>query len=515
MKRYLFILSVFSAHLIHAQIPSPGATISITAAPPSSATAELYILQAETNSPALNNPVLVVEGFDLDNTMNWPELYALLNQQNLIEDLQDFGRDLVVLNFTDSTINIHSNAAVNAAAINYINANRANPADKFTAVGASLGGLTLRMALVETPNHDVDAWISFDAPHEGANIPLGVQEYLEFFSGYNPAAADLLAALDSPAARQMLLSHHTHPDGLTGGSIPHRADYVTALNSIGYPTNSKSIAISNGSGFGEKQPFTPGEKIINWTDSGGLFTPSIESEVFALPQTPGTVFSGEVRLIIPIDSATVNAHHPLPLDNAPGGARATFLQLFTNIPPDQISGDDYCNYTNHCFIPTVSALGIPLENIESNLATHVELLELSPFDEIHFATNNEEHVEINPRNKRWIMRSILEGYDTDSDGFDDYREFLLGTAHDSADDRLQIELDIMTYSNMLSVAWNTYPNTKYSIWYSPELGAAWSLIDSVEPVSASGIVTNLYLNPSSSVSGFVLITGEPIDPVTD
>ena len=514
MKLKILISTVYLAGSAMAQVPSPTATVVITAAPPSLATAELYILQADSNAPALHNPVLVVEGFDLDNSLNWPELYDLLNQENLVEDIRFYGRDLIVLNFTDSTLNIHSNAAVNAAAIDFINSNRADLNDKFTAVGASLGGLTLRQALAGMANHQVDAWISFDAPHEGANIPLGVQEYLEFFADYNDSAAELLTALDSPAARQMLLVHHTHSDGQAGGSDPWRSDYVAALNTMGYPTNTKSIAISNGSGFGEKQPFSPGEKIINWTDDGGFLEPDIESEVFALPQAEGTVFRGEVRLLIPIDSATVNTYHPLPLDNAPGGARATFLQLYTNIPPDQISADDYCSYTNHCFIPTVSALGIPLSNVESNLSAAPGLLALSPFDEIHFATNNEEHVEINARNKRWIMRGILENLDTDGDGLDDYQEFLLGTDYQSAADTLNIELALTATGNTFTVSWELLPNTRYDVWYTAELDTTWIIIDTLSPSSFSSI-TNTYLYPGTNRAGFIYVTGIPIDPVSD
>lgn len=162
-------------------VPDPTETVAITSAPPSTATGLLYILKADTNTPALHNPVLVAEGFDINNSMNWPELYDLLNQENLVADMQAFGRDLIVLNFDDSTINIHSNSALNEAAIAYINAHRADPSDKFIAVGPSLGGLTLREALVNMPNHDVDTWISFDVPHEGGNMPLGIQEFLEFF----------------------------------------------------------------------------------------------------------------------------------------------------------------------------------------------------------------------------------------------------------------------------------------------------------------------------------------------
>ena len=48
--------------------------------------------------------------FDLDNTMNADELYALLNQENLIETLRADGYDAVVLNFLDATDYLQRNS---------------------------------------------------------------------------------------------------------------------------------------------------------------------------------------------------------------------------------------------------------------------------------------------------------------------------------------------------------------------------------------------------------------------
>ncbi len=513
---FLFTCSAVLLFSASAQIiPDPTEIISLTSAPPYSATGLLYVAKADTNAPALNNPVLVVEGFDLDNSMDWPELYDLLNQESLVEDIQAFGRDLVILNFGDSTLDILANTALTETAIDYINANRADPTDKFIAVGASLGALTVRKALVDMADHDVNSWISFDGPHEGANIPLGIQEYLEFFASQNASASNLLAILDRPAARQMLLAHHSVPDGLTGGSLPEYSDYFALMDAAGYPTNCKGIAISNGSGLGDTLPFNPGDQIIHWTDSGFL-EPTINADVYALPRTSATVFSGSITFIIPIDSVTVNSYHPLSFDNAPGGTRSTFLQLYTNIPPDQISGDDYLTTTNHCFIPTVSALGIPIGNLESNLAANTGLLALSPFDEIHYATNNEEHVEINPRNKRWIMRAALEGHDTDSDGWDDYQEYMLGTDHASSVSQPAIELDIVLEptNHAVRIAWATHPNTQYEVWYTEELGEPWFLITNIPPTSLANI-TNEYEFAGTNTIGFFAVSGEPVDPVTD
>lgn len=515
IRRSILILLTSIQWVAGQIIPDPTETVALTSSPPNSVTGELYISKADTNVPRLHNPVLVVEGFDIDNSMNWPELYDLLNQETLVVDLQTYGRDLAILNFGDSTADILANAKLTETAINYVNANRADPSDKFTAVGASLGGLTTRKALVEMPAHDVDTWISFDAPHEGANIPLGLQEYVEYFAEYEPAADELLTSLDRLAARQLLLVHRSNSDGLAGGSITEREDFQSVMGATGYPTNCKTIAISNGSGFGEKYPFASGEHIIHWTGTSGIF--DVNADIYALPQTSATAFRGAIKLsIFTVDSTTVNAYYPLSIDNAPGGGRGTFFQLYTNIPSDQIGSDDYCTQTNHCFIPTVSALGIPIEHIATNLSAHAELTALSPFDEIHYGIHNEEHVEINIRNKRWIMRAVLEDQDTDGDGYDDYQEYLLGTAYDSADSLLSVYavIEVFLVDSTAVLSWNAFPNTQYEVWFAAELGDPWLLFETILPTLAPDI-TREYLIDTEERSGFFKIVATPVDPVTD
>ena len=128
MKRGVLLFTSYCMWLSMAwAIPDPTETISLTSTPPYLATGLLYVSKADTNAPGLNNPVLVVEGFDLDNSMDWPKLYELLNQENLVGDIQSFGRDLIILNFGDSTIDIEANAALTETAIEYINTNRTNP----------------------------------------------------------------------------------------------------------------------------------------------------------------------------------------------------------------------------------------------------------------------------------------------------------------------------------------------------------------------------------------------------
>lgn len=524
----VIVLALLASHVSGQIVPPPTETVILTSAPPYAATGDLFILKADTNSVGLTCPVLVVEGFDLDNSMGWEALYTLLNQEYLAEDMQAYGRDLLVLNFGDSTIDILANTALTESAIDYINAHRADPSDKFTAVGASLGGLTLRKALVDMPNHDVDTWISFDAPHEGANIPLGVQEFFEHFSTVSLADFDaireFLVSLDSPAARQLLLVHHSHsPDAPAGSSAPERQNFVDTMNAAGYPTNCKTIAISNGSGFGEKLPFDPGDLIIHWHHDGPwLIGPDIDADMYALPRstnTASTVYSGRFTSLLGSaspSSKTVSSQYPLSLDNAPGGHRSSFYQIFTNLPASYIDSDDYCTQTNHCFVPTVSALGIPIDNIESNLASHAALTRLSPFDEIHYAINNEAHVEINAHNKRWIVRALLEDFDTDGDGLDDYEESLIGTAYDSSNSTLKVVQSIAAFSTTgtVQLAWSAFPNTQYDVWFTDVLSNSWSLVENIPPTPDPDIM-RAYVPDPESPSGFFLISATPVDPVTD
>ena len=252
--------------------PDPTETVALSGG-------QLYIYKSDSHA-GLRCPVFVVEGFDMNNDMGWDELYAILNKEQMAETLRAYGRDLVVLDFTDAMDDIiNVNAVVAMDAINYINSVRSNMADKFTVIGASMGGLVTRIALAQMDQDPalygqshVNTWISFDSPQEGANIPLGLQEFFKFFgdistlsSTYSSLAAaeEYKKKVDSPAAQQMILCHYLSAAGLAAPS-PQYISFYQTLRNYGYPTSCKRIAVSNGSKYGFKQPFQPGQLIIDW-----------------------------------------------------------------------------------------------------------------------------------------------------------------------------------------------------------------------------------------------------------
>ena len=75
-----------------------------------------------------------------------------------------------------------------------------------------MGGLISRYALtyMESKNidHNTRLFISFDTPHRGANVPLGNQYWLKYFSN-EPKAQESVEVLSTPAAKQMLVYHES------------------------------------------------------------------------------------------------------------------------------------------------------------------------------------------------------------------------------------------------------------------------------------------------------------------
>jgi hypothetical protein len=367
----------------------------------------VYLAPGRTH---LVNPAVVVEGFDLDNSMNWDELYALLNQENLIENLRADGFDAVVLNFTDATDYMQRNAFVLVELLRQIRG-MVSPQISVALAGASMGGLVSRYALayMETNGlpHSVRTFISLDAPHLGADIPLGIQYWINFFSTQSSDAATFLSELNRPAARQMLVYHYTDPAGTTGQPDPLRGTFATDLAAVGsWPSQPRLVAIANGSDNGSGEPFAPGAQIIQWSYSD-LLT-GITGNVWAVPNVASTkIFDGRIRvLFVTTASQAVTVSGTQPYDNAPGGWRASMSQLDSVAAP---YGDIVAFYPNHCFIPTVSALAYTTTDLFHSIASDPNPVSNTPFDAIYSQDTNQEHVAITPQNAAWIRNEVETG----------------------------------------------------------------------------------------------------------
>jgi len=391
------------------ETPLPHDTLFITATEPylgQPGTGEAYVYLSDSNA-VLTNPIVVIEGFDLDNTMNWDELYTLLNQEALVETLRADGYDAVVLNFTEATDYMQRNAYVVVELLEQI-AGMIAPEQKLVLIGASMGGIVSRYALAwmesEAVDHRVRTFLSFDAPHKGANIPLGMQYWLDFFSDLSTEAEYLLGRLDTPAARQLLAYHHTDPPGATGEADSLRPAFQADLAAVGdWPLLPRRAAIINGSGQALDQGFAAGDPIIEYEYDGLLV--DITGNVWAVPDGGSAmIFDGRIR-IWPLSATTlqVTVSGTAPYDNAPGGYRASMAEMDSTEAP---YGDIVALHPNHCFIPTVSSLALDSANLFFSPSGDPDLLDQTPFDAVYYPEENQEHVAITPESAQWFLGEV-------------------------------------------------------------------------------------------------------------
>jgi hypothetical protein len=393
--------------------PLPHDTLAVTATVPHEGqfgTGEAYVYLADSHTE-VENPVVVLEGFDLDNSMNWEELYELLNQQSLIEDVRALGFDAVVLNFADATVAIQENAFVALELIQQVRSLVGEPAS-LVVVGASMGGLVGRYALGYAEqhgiDHDVRTFISFDAPHQGAMVPLGIQYWVDFFAGQSADAALLLASLDSPAARQMLLYHHTTPPGATGEPDSLHGALTAELAALGdWPAGPRLSAVANGSGSQTNQGFPAGDQLIQWEYESLLV--DIIGNVWAVPDGASQlIFDGLIDIfLLPPETMSVTVAGTLPWDGAPGGWRGSMAQMDTTQAP---FGDIVALHDNHCFVPTISALALDhTTDPFHDVAGDPDLPDHTPFDAFLFPVANEEHIHVTAVTAQWLLDEIALG----------------------------------------------------------------------------------------------------------
>ncbi len=391
--------------------PNPTATWQIMADSTylnSASGGEIYVYHGAGHT-SLYDPVIIIEGFDIYDSYNWPELYELMNQQNLIEDLIAMGFDALVLNFDDPVTYIQRNAFLVMKLIQMVN-DSVNFTKQPFLIGPSMGGLISRYVLNYMEHsgldHNVRTFLSFDSPQQGANIPLGLQFWIHFFVTESVDAAFLDSRLLSPAAKQMLSYHYTQSNALVGAPDQLFPQLMNELILMGdYPGNTRNVSIINGSGNAANQGYNPADQIVEYEFYS--FLVDIIGNCWAIPTiSQTTIFNGLIDRPWPFtdNQQTINLNPAFPLDNCPGGYRSSMLELQNQTAP---YGSIVAVHHNHCFIPTISSLDIDTNNYFYNAQSDPAILNRTPFDMVYFPTVNEEHIHISPAAKDWIIKEIM------------------------------------------------------------------------------------------------------------
>ena len=404
----------------------------------------------------LRKPIIVVDGFDPGDERGIEKLHDdyLNNEQNIFfaDNLRADGYDVVLLNFPNYEIGrfsyhnlqipimrdggadyIERNARVLMTLINTINSQKEGN-EKLVIIGPSMGGLISRYALAfmeeNSMLHNTRLWVSFDSPHQGANIPIGDQRWLDFY-GEATGSQDIISKRDgkigSVAAKQMLLRHYLSlgSDGAPG----FRDQFLTNINQLGFPVGDpnqpfRKIALIDGS-LGGTEINSPGQKgftfdvrrwhnIDLWLFKIRYKTYSVASaRMYFTPSYGGTnnVFDGwylfnskKYPITTPSNTSGV--------DVAPGGMFDTqrqiaeagdgqiqrVLDIFNTGGGIRFEAKFYSVVPNHSFINTKSALAFTGTN--QNLAENISGRSLvctgeTPFDS-YFGdfTTNRGHVDL-------------------------------------------------------------------------------------------------------------------------
>ncbi len=407
-----------------------------------------YELFLDTTNGVLDKPIFLVDGFDPGDSRNISAIYNSLNYgtgQNLAGDLRALGYDIVILNFpvytraTTTTVVdggadfIQRNAFVLVELINQINAQKTG-SEQNVIIGPSMGGLISRYALrymeQNSLTHDTRLYISFDSPHQGANVPIGFQHLFNYMA-YGPVGNTTVQQLvdgmiKSPAARQMLIDHmegHFQSGSafefntataslLPTGSPNYRDAFQNELNAMGFPANVRNIAISNGAGNGTMN-YSPDFEVMNHTFNISSSQRAIINLRFtpaANQQNQVSRFRGQAWLVVwfTVYESLANSKSPTytsGLDTAPGGRfDMTTLQAGLGTDPLLTEFFDNLNADYFCFIPAWSSMAVSNTN---DLYAPITSSTVTPFAASSIPTVNENHVTLNSQNLPFILNEIL------------------------------------------------------------------------------------------------------------
>jgi len=268
----------------------------------------------------LNRPLIVAEGFDPGHLLTPEQQFGITNFNTFIFQLNGSANlqtllqsnnqvyDIIYVDWARGTDFLQRNALLLERVIRWVNEQKVldGSTQPNTVLGQSMGGVIARWALRDMENrglpHQTNLYINWDGPQLGANVPMAYQHlgrhansfYLSSnlgiaITGYNsfirpvvnfninaingirglfggtpwneigslPANSTILAGLnlsDVPAARQMLINRIN-----LAGNVENNLSttWQTELRNLGYPQQTRNIAVSNGSECAINQGFAP------------------------------------------------------------------------------------------------------------------------------------------------------------------------------------------------------------------------------------------------------------------
>jgi hypothetical protein len=394
-----------------------------------------------------DKPFVFVEGIDFGNdhlptrngTFGWDAFssgsatgqYAMLQLMPYwIDTLQQHGYDIVLVDFYDGARDIRENAALVEKIIYLCNVHK-NSDESIVVAGASMGGLISRYALrnmeLQNKPHCARLYISIDAPHLGAYIPMSLQSALYFMAPYSSAANSFVYdKLERPAAQQLL----NYQWGATNQLQPANfLGFQSELHAMGLPQNCRNIAVANGNknGIGLSTNITEPLLTESCNASNLVGGDEFRLKFFPIPGSNDYVENTSTHRVIAdlklteidIDflSLSISQYssrpkisvNALPFDYSCGGYSSS-IKDFVDAINETASFNSACGTINndqfelyHNFVPTSSAL-----HCNTNMPFTAINEDEIPFDNWYAPSgNNQPHSGINYANLSFIAQEVF------------------------------------------------------------------------------------------------------------
>ncbi|MER8268208.1 MULTISPECIES: esterase/lipase family protein [Streptomyces] len=356
-----------------------------------------WVFPGEGNRGGIVRPVIMADGFSLGRS-KLDVLYHGLEAGGFpfISELRRRGRDVILVGFEERSASILENAETVVAAILRTSAEQLGDA-RLTVGGFSMGGIVTRYALAKLETQRMDhrtaLYFSYDSPHRGASIPVGVQA----FSHFIPFPNDFARQMNSPAARQMLWQHYDK-DTEKITVAPERAEFLDALERVGtWPRIPRIIGVANGRGDAIGLPdVKPGEVALR-------IDRIYPGTTFYTQAQGADVTAAYLNRRFPKAERTVATDDFPELDGAPGGTLHTYKILSGAM--EKLGGKIDLRHEDVCFVPTVSAVAVRDIGKQDDLYVNVDELapEESELDDFLCSSTTTAHTAITEELCTWIM----------------------------------------------------------------------------------------------------------------
>ncbi|MFD9429841.1 esterase/lipase family protein [Streptomyces sp. NPDC060002] len=378
-----------------------------------------WVFHRSSGQTAVRRPVILADGFAMGGSNGYELFDGLENgEYPFISTLRENGFDVILLGFNERSASILDNADVAIECIRRTVADREGDA-RLTVGGFSMGGMVTRYALAkmetQEEDHETSTYLSYDTPHCGAWLPLGVQAFAHFVKKHwgetNPLLRLYSDLVNSPAARQMLRWHIESGTEVTldvaAGQDRKRTDFLEALHRVGdWPQRPRLLGVANGTGTGAGNSI-PADDIAM-----GAVGPKVNAQLRT--QGPGKQTVAQIAKARQA-AVSINTIGFPELDGAPGGLfpKAPLLEDAANFGMAAmlaavINGQKgNLTHNTSTFVPTISAVASADIDDHTALYTKVDR-ESSDLHDFLCATTNEGHTVMTPELGQWILAQLQE-----------------------------------------------------------------------------------------------------------